>query len=748
MDLVKKFENLEEFIAKNDLTSEVKGICDDNDKELSVPTSKELQEWFKNHEVAGKKLHLGIIGRVKAGKSSLLNAIFFDGKDILPKAATPMTAALTILDYDTNLQAKADFFSEADIANLKEKHEYYKKEFSKKVESKIQELKEIARKKNIDKDESELKQNAQMSVERDMKRDENFASFDQYEKIITSGLKPADIKSDINASNLEDLKDVLKDYVGESGKFMPFTKSITLSFDTPILKDMLVVDSPGINDPITSREERTRQLLKDCDAVFLISPAGQFVSEEDFNLLDRISDKEGISEFTIIASQADNQLFGSAKDKTNGILSKANECNKQDLSEQLKKTILQFKAQHSSQNAKNTCDRLANSQVILSSAACFSILKNFNDKSSWDSNMQKVWENLTLEYKDFFSDENTAKENLKLLANIDKIKERLEEVRANKQQILENKKNEYMQAKIKTLQDYTSGIEKIIHSRIDELEKKDLTQISNQIKEINGKTDTTILLDEEYENLYIDFIMGLKDELNTSKKAYFKEGKESIRDNQSTGSESYQTKEKRGGIFGSIVDFFDDGRTVTKTREFTIIRAGDVRYDLEDMISNLQDLLNDKIKERSIAWKKTLFSKLVGVFREHLGDDNLDHAKVTRIIKNIVNSIPTPNVDYNDALPSHLKRSGQLKGYEAERYIDEAVEFVSNFSTQVNSDIGRFILDLEKTLKSIKIADDIVKNYKEELGKLENELKNKKLSIDKYKKMLKDLKIIMEAENE
>ena len=52
----------------------------------------------QNIEIAkndSRKLSIGIVGAVKAGKSSFLNACIFDGEDYLPKAATPMTAALT-----------------------------------------------------------------------------------------------------------------------------------------------------------------------------------------------------------------------------------------------------------------------------------------------------------------------------------------------------------------------------------------------------------------------------------------------------------------------------------------------------------------------------------------------------------------------------------------------------------------------------------------------------------------------------
>jgi len=62
----------------------------------------------------GRKLRLGIVGEVKAGKSSFLNALLFNGKDILPKAPTPMTAALTKVSYSEKPFAKIVFYNEND----------------------------------------------------------------------------------------------------------------------------------------------------------------------------------------------------------------------------------------------------------------------------------------------------------------------------------------------------------------------------------------------------------------------------------------------------------------------------------------------------------------------------------------------------------------------------------------------------------------------------------------------------------
>ena len=46
-----------------------------------------------------RKLNIGVVGQVKAGKSSFLNTLLFNGQEILPKAATPKTATLTKMEY-------------------------------------------------------------------------------------------------------------------------------------------------------------------------------------------------------------------------------------------------------------------------------------------------------------------------------------------------------------------------------------------------------------------------------------------------------------------------------------------------------------------------------------------------------------------------------------------------------------------------------------------------------------------------
>ena len=102
---------------------------------LSV-SSSELMKQYNEKMNPHRLLHIGLVGRVKAGKSSLLNSLFFGGKDILPKAATPMTAALTMLNYSEKPYVKINFFTQDDYDRLKTKSDDY----NRKVEEKAKQI--------------------------------------------------------------------------------------------------------------------------------------------------------------------------------------------------------------------------------------------------------------------------------------------------------------------------------------------------------------------------------------------------------------------------------------------------------------------------------------------------------------------------------------------------------------------------------------------------------------------------------
>ncbi|GAA8207133.1 hypothetical protein HpDR152_01080 [Helicobacter pylori] len=137
-ELIKKSALIEKALKEQGLQERAKPFMSDN----AVVKTEELEKTLKEMQAEDREFKVGIIGRVKAGKSSLLNALIFEGVEVLPKAATPMTASLTILKYANTLSAEVEFYSPKDIAELKNEHERYVREFNRIVEEEVKKQKE------------------------------------------------------------------------------------------------------------------------------------------------------------------------------------------------------------------------------------------------------------------------------------------------------------------------------------------------------------------------------------------------------------------------------------------------------------------------------------------------------------------------------------------------------------------------------------------------------------------------------
>ena len=214
---------------------------------------------------------------------------------------------------------------------------------------------------------------------------------EQHEEIESTGVDVTSLDDTliITGSDAHELNKKLEDYVGAKGRCTPFTKSVILTLREESLRDIHIVDTPGINDPVQSREELTRLYLKECDVIFILSPAGQFLSAEDVDLLDRITQKEGICEISIVATQVDNQLFGSEKETGQGILSRVLENIMQTLTHHKNKTLQSTIEQHP--ETQGVLEPLKNSAVIHSSGLSYSLLQSFDEQSQWDETAKRLW---------------------------------------------------------------------------------------------------------------------------------------------------------------------------------------------------------------------------------------------------------------------------------------------------------------------------------------------------------------------
>ncbi|EJC54755.1 ATP/GTP-binding protein [Helicobacter pylori Hp P-62] len=484
-ELIKKSALIEKTLKEQGLQEKAKPFMSEN----SVIRTEELEKTLKEMQAEDRYLKVGIIGCVKAGKSSLLNALIFEGVEVLPKAATPMTASLTILKYAQTLNAEVEFYSPKDIAELKNEHERYVREFNRIVEEEVKKQKEkqslsnrakegfkslgksfnrnknpeAAPKENILSDK-EINNRAERIAKNESEKDTRLvSSYDQYEKMKKSGsLNTKNLDPRIQANSLQELNQKLLQFVGADGKYMPYTKAVRISLNNPNLKDLEVIDTPGVNDPIVSREERTKALLKDCDVVFIVSPSGQFLTDSDMSLFDRVSHKEDLQEIYFVASQADSAVLSmSVVEKSNQHLPTAFENAQKSLSSQLNNIMGALIQNYP--NQREIFEKAIKNGVILASGVCFSMHKDFNNQASWERN-QKTEEyhnalrNLRDSYPDAFDSDDKSKESLLFLSNMGAIEERLKKAAQEKEEIMSQKLQNYAESQANNLHKFIAQL--------------------------------------------------------------------------------------------------------------------------------------------------------------------------------------------------------------------------------------------------------------------------------------------------
>lgn len=751
MDIIQLNNQIEEFVNKNNFSHDALALK----QEHAIQKSEEWQRVLDSFAEQGRVLRIGIIGRVKAGKSSMLNALLFNGNDILPKAATPMTAALTIMEYSENVSAEVDFFTQQDIDEIKVKYDLFQKALDSKVKEKeLENAERIKRKKGVNslsaEEQQECRNKAKSQAEREMKDDPSFASYDQYCRIKESGKSLSDLEQyrTISAGSVEELMNgVLNQFVGSSGAFMPFTKSVTLHIPEKGLQGLQIIDTPGINDPVTSRGERTEQLLQDCDVVLIVSPSGQFLSSEDTDLMHRVTTKEGTQQAYLIASQVDNQLFGSESQGLSDpihVLERISDNLTKHARNVLAKQVQEYPSM------KVAADKLSKNNVICSSSVAFSMQQRFDEQHTWDANLQHVWRNLNQKFPDVFSHEELAKNALNQLANIHQIHQIVSEVTANKEQILAQRRIDFENDKRTALQGYLKAWAERINDQIHQIQHADVGELRKQEAELKKQQAT---IDVNVGGVYDDLISDIK--LNLSKQLKDKLKSEmrrfdSVSDNaQGSETEYYEEEYEVEVSRGRIKDFFFGKKRETRTRtesySYTTVKAKPIRRAIEEIRSNLEDELGHLSESYSQAWKKKIYSQVVSALREAMGDGELDVNIIARAVKNVLARIPEASFKLEDDIPKSLKKTGKLTGYEAESFIDDAEDYISNLKDVVNKDISAYMTTLVSNLKKIDLAKELTADLENNLKQLLSEIENKEASLFNYRGIQKELAGLMQS---
>ncbi|WRA18392.1 dynamin family protein [Helicobacter pylori] len=771
-ELIKKSALVEKTLKEQGLQEKARPFISDN----AVIKTEELEKTLKEMQAEDRDLKVGIIGRVKVGKSSLLNALIFEGVEVLPKAATPMTASLTILKYAQTLSAEVEFYSPKDIAELKNEHERYVREFNRIVDEEVKKQKEKqslsnrakegikslgnkfsrnknpneAPKENILSDE-EIVKRAERIAKNELEKDTKLvSSYDQCEKMKKSGsLNTKNLDPRIQANSLQELNQKLLQFVGANGKYMPCTKAVQISLNNPNLKDLEVIDTPGVNDPIASREERTKALLKDCDVVFIVSPSNQFLTESDMGLFDRVSHKEGLQEIYFVASQADSAVLSMSEvEKSHQHLPTALENAQKSLSSQLNNIMGALIQTYP--NQREIFEKAIKNGVILTSGVCFSMYKDFNNQVSWGRS-QKTEEyhnalrNLKDSYPDAFSSDDKSKESLLFLSNMSAIKDRLKKAAQKKEEIISQKWQDYAQSQANNLHSLIAQLLQDLEEEKKRVKNADISAIKEQIEAYqNLSGNIEMKFREAYEEFILHFINNIRAGLDETLKKAIQTAKVGAREEEE--EEHYIERVKQGGLgglarwFGSIVGEKDWGYNEVECTRATI-KAGAVLDYLTEMHERCESALNDSASSFKVVFKKELYAKVFSQLREIISDDLIDEVAFQKSVMAVLNPIEFKEFDYADKLPGEIRgKTGFLKGDEANAFIQSVGNYVRDFEAEAKKDVKGYIQGLRKNLERQNFASDMLKKLQKDMQNLQNQVQNKEQSIAQLDAQIKALK--------
>ena len=121
----------------------------------------------------------------------------------------------------------------------------------------------------------------------------------------------------ITVGGLDELMTRMNDYVGNDGHYTPLVKMSHLLMPLPELQGFDVVDTPGMNDPVRSRTEKTKDEMLRCDVVFFLTRTSQFLEEQDIALLKQQIPQGGVSRIVLVGGQLDSTVLEAGYDRDN-----------------------------------------------------------------------------------------------------------------------------------------------------------------------------------------------------------------------------------------------------------------------------------------------------------------------------------------------------------------------------------------------------------------------------------------------
>lgn len=663
-------------------------------------------------------LKIGVVGQVKAGKSSFLNSLLFEGENVLPRASTPMTAGLTVLEYGEKNVFSVEYYTAKEWEKFEDKAKEYD-DFVNNVKSMNPALtdEEAAKMANIPDELSAAKE-----------------LISRCTRVAKGKVGKASEENDF--TDIKDLQDILENFVGADGQFTSVVKSLTIRLNDERLKGMRIVDTPGVNDPVVSREHRTREFLRECHGVFFLSFASRFFDSTDVNFLTNRIGSQGIGTVVLIASKFDSVLQDSGSKFEDDLGNAIEDCQRQ------------LKAQFR-RNLSGSDYRGEEPRFTMSSGIGYSIANK--KPSDWDNMESHVVKQMKRFYPSFFASDSDIKATFNELSQIDDIrKDYLDgEFVKNRDKIILSKVNSYFGNATSEIKAILSDGKANLNERNNALCKKDISQIES-VRNATKKVVEKIVKD-------IDSLASKADDMaeQAMKECWNRYQTPSVR--VPTKEESI-TFVRQSTFWGRDKDVSCSYKKIDEQK-----LVSEAESQVQVAAENLSKNWNEESKKLMDSIKSTIGS-LIADAEQKDSDNKLDADGLRRILGEVLASMSNSTVmnvkdltnnvvgrimaiaqdsdvslDVGSVDETTAKNKISSRAREKRRKVENGLrDLFDEFNTDIKKELDKSKNEVINIFTSRK--DELINKAKVSvqgyLDSLENELKDKKAQLENYKRAI------------
>lgn len=741
---MKKIDSNNFSVLLSQVSGQLQNLKQSKNNEVASTANKLLDIVHKRQEGGDKLikenniLRIGVVGQVKTGKSSFLNSLFFNGENVLPKASTPMTAGLTVLDYGEKEEFVVEYFNDTEWDDFIERAKLYDEEVSNwKQQSGMLDIsdEEAAKSANVD----EVFVAAKELVS-------------SCNHVVRKKIKPISLIETIAFNGTKGLQQMLEDYVGADGLYTPVVKSLTLHLNDSRLKGVQIVDTPGVNDPVISREQRTKEFLRNSHGVFFLSYSGRAFDSTDIQFLENRIGFEGICSVVFIGSKFDSALQQEGNKFRGNLEGAIRKCE----------TALR------SQYKNNIIDADYNGsrpELTWTSAICYAIATK--PKSEWDEQEKHTLSRLQYYFPEMFGNSdnlsNDDKDTLLELSNIATIRQQyLERLFVNnKEKIISDKLNAYFN---------TTNDE--IKCEFD----KSLKELQNK-KAILESTDLNSLVSKR--TVYNDIIKRISSNISN------------ICVTVDEKAEKAETKVINSTSLTCNIPIPYNIESKEFTRATTILNRNktfivDVKIaDISKLCDQLKNFVDSTISSLSSKWGEesdTLIKSINDKFyviidktEEQDSTGNFDSEILKNMVENTINKMSNKTTvrfdeirdNFNNGIANALQGLDRISWnkeamseadarYKIQQQADDQYDrvkskvrsFLSPFASECKSKLLEARENLKKVLREDKkeFLDTIQTQSEEFLNNLEKQLSEKYVQMKEYEEAIKTLNDIINYE--